>query len=506
MKKILSILGMIVSIGLLVACTPDSSEKVDITINLTSGPLALEIGETYQLDITTNDEAGYVIEVSNDTVISVSETGLVTALAVGSSTVSVTSISDDTVSKLVTINVTKVNNLSIVEPTSYLWTDQTLQLTYEADGDVAFESSDVNVATIDADGLITAIAPGAFTVTMKLSSDDSIFTTIDLVVYDIATTIMLDGDTKANMGTPVTLTATVGPDNSAPAILWSSSDESVATIDALGVVTPLSAGIVTIMATSMTDESIQATHELVIVNEIIVDGTKSEGDSVDIDSLSFTFGEKLFNNLEDALDVAVDGVTIRLYDIDVTSAHVLSLNNFSLIGMNENVTVSENLTIDGNDVLIENLSFINQGAIEVLPLTQNVSIMSNTFNQLNNSIDSAIMIHEAHGLLIESNIFTNLDNHAILVNAIIDGLLEVNKNTIDQVGVAVKIMGEDYSSDTSIQIVRNQLSNIEGGFEVLLDSTEILAYARFNSVTDYSAFPAKTNAQSNVDFTLNYWG
>src|SRR5690606_19873510 len=111
-------------------------------------------------------------------------------------------------------------------------------------------------------------------------------------------------------------------------------------------------------------ESIQATHELVIVNEIIVDGTKSEGDSVDIDSLSFTFGEMLFNNLEDALDVAVDGVTIRLYDIDVTSAHVLSLNNLSLIGMNENVTVSKNLTIDGNDVLIENLSFINDGAIE----------------------------------------------------------------------------------------------------------------------------------------------
>jgi len=505
MKKILTLLGILLSVTLIVACTP-SEEVEPINLTVTTGPIALEIGDTFQLEITTNDSAGFELSNTDSSVVSVSSTGLITALNVGSSTITVQSLTDETISKSVVVTVTRANNLSIAEPSEYLWSGQTLQLDFDADGDVLFTSSNETIATVNSEGLITAVSPGAFTITMQLEIDATISKTIDLLVYDVATTIILEGSSKANMGSSVELTAVLGPETSVPVIVWSSSDETLATVSSTGVVTPLRSGVVTISATSISDAEVFANLEITIVNEIVVDGTKNEGDTVTVDELVLTFGESLFNTFEDALMHATDGANISLYNVQVNETLTINLNQITLTGMTSNVTFNEKLTIDGNDFLIQNVEFKSNGSIEVLTDVSNIQILDNTFNQLSSQVTAAVKVHEASGVRIESNLFTDLANDAINILSIVDGAIDIHKNIITDVAVAIKLAGTGFDLATTIKVERNEIRNVTGGFEVGLDNTAVLSYARFNVVTDYSEFPAKSTNGSRFDFTLNYWG
>ncbi len=505
MKKILTLLGICLIVTLITACTPQANVE-PINLNVTSGPIALEIGDTFQLEITTNDSAGYELSNTDPSVVSVSSTGLITALNVGSSTITVQSLTDETVSKSVAITVTRVNNLSIEEPSTYLWAGQTLQLAFDADGEVLFTSSNEGVATINAEGLVTAISPGAFTITMQLAIDATITQTIDLIVYDVATTIILEGNDKANMGSTVLLTAVLGPETSVPVIVWSSSDETIATVSNSGVVTPLRSGVVTISATSISDAEVFANLDITIVNEIVVDGTKNEGDTVTVDGLVLTFGESLFNTFEAALIHATDGANISLYNVEVNEAVTINLNQITLTGMTSNVVFNEKLTIDGNDFSIHNVEFKSNGAIEVLTDVTNIQILDNSFTQLSSQVSAAIKVHEANGVRIESNQFTDLEHDAIDILSIVNGAIDIHKNIITDAEVAIKLAGSGFDLATTIKLERNEIRNVVGGLEVGLDNTEILSYARFNVITDYTEFPAKSTNGSRFDFTLNYWG
>ncbi|MBR5036429.1 MAG: Ig-like domain-containing protein [Prevotella sp.] len=67
----------------------------------------------------------------------------------------------------------------------------------------------------------------------------------------LATGITLDQTTLAmNSGTTAQLTATLSPEGAFGSVTWTSSDESVATVDANGLVTAVTGGICTIIATA----------------------------------------------------------------------------------------------------------------------------------------------------------------------------------------------------------------------------------------------------------------
>lgn len=504
MKKIFAIFSLVL-VSLITACT--AIEKPDeITLSLSSGPIQLEVGKTHQLSITTNDTLGYDISSSNHEVVTVSSTGLVTALKEGTSVVTVTSKTNEEVSKSVNIHVTKTYNLVIDEPSTYLWAGQTLQLSFETSGEeVTFKSNNEAVATVDNNGLVTAVSPGNFKITMTLASDISVKAEISLVVYDETSTILLEGDSKLNVGQTTKLSAILGPETAAPALAWSSSDEFVATVDDEGTITAHKSGTVTITATSLTSTEVSATHSVIIVNELVVDGEAKTGDKVVVEDLEFEFGTTLFNTLEAALDTATDGAHIYLKNIELLTLTILD-KSVTLEGINDQVVAKNLVSIDASDVVIKNIAFNEQGAIHVLQGSSNVSIMNNRFTDLNEAVLQAILVEEAQDLSIEQNEFKTLKHDAIVIDDIISGSLNINKNIIDGAKVAIKLAGSSYSNDTEILIQRNSISNIEGAFDVSLNDTEILAYARFNAVSSFSEYPAKANLGSNFDFTLNYWG
>lgn len=149
---------------------------------------------------------------------------------------------------------------------------------------VAWESSDTAVAAVDEKGVVTAVANGEATITAKSVADESVRTEVSVTVTTSATGLTLGQETLAlKKGENVTLTATVAPeDASDKAVVWSSSDEAVATVDAQGVVTALKTGTATLTASHAS--GLSATCEVTVT-------TPAESITIDKETLALRKGE-----------------------------------------------------------------------------------------------------------------------------------------------------------------------------------------------------------------------
>ncbi len=140
------------------------------------------------------------------------------------------------------------------------------QLQYKAQGNfadgipselqqVAYSSSNVNIATITSGGLATGVAPGSATIT-AMSGGASGTATLNVEVQpDLLTiTILPPSSTIGPQATEQLVAQGTYSDGSTQVLTssanWSSSDTGVATIVPGGVVTGVAAGSTTITATS----------------------------------------------------------------------------------------------------------------------------------------------------------------------------------------------------------------------------------------------------------------
>ena len=139
-------------------------------------------------------------------------------------------------------------------PTDGLERFETLKLEWEFvpedtyDQSLEFESSDPNVFTIDSDGVITAVNDGKATLTITVFADETLSQTYEIEVYSPARVyIASNGSPVLEIGGSVQLEATV-EGNAKGALAYTSSDETVATVDETGKVTALAAGSAVITA------------------------------------------------------------------------------------------------------------------------------------------------------------------------------------------------------------------------------------------------------------------
>ncbi|GAA4460019.1 hypothetical protein GCM10023093_01970 [Nemorincola caseinilytica] len=106
-------------------------------------------------------------------------------------------------------------------------------------GSGAWSSSDATIATVTAGGVATGIAPGTANITYTIPSGCIATATITVNSFPAA----IAGTTTVCIGATTTLTNASGGGS------WSSQDITIATVDALGVVTGMSAGTTNITYT-----------------------------------------------------------------------------------------------------------------------------------------------------------------------------------------------------------------------------------------------------------------
>lgn len=135
---------------------------------------------------------------------------------------------------------------------------KTVQLTAKvtpdrADQTVTWKSSDEKVATVDANGLVTATGEGTATI-QAVSKTEGVISQVSIKAVAPAPTevnVTAPEGTDLNAvkaGETIQLTAKVGPEGAHQDVVWRSSDEKVATVDANGLVTAVADGKVTITA------------------------------------------------------------------------------------------------------------------------------------------------------------------------------------------------------------------------------------------------------------------
>jgi len=127
---------------------------------------------------------------------------------------------------------------------------------------VTWTSSDSSIASVDSTGTVTGKAAGTVTITATSITDDVPGTktgtaSITVNPAPIAATVSLMDTATVSKGLTVTLTATLT--GSATAVNWSSSDTTIATVNASGVVTGVKAGTAVITAASSTDATVKDT-------------------------------------------------------------------------------------------------------------------------------------------------------------------------------------------------------------------------------------------------------
>ncbi len=150
---------------------------------------------------------------------------------------------------------------------------------------ISWTSSDESVATVDANGFITAVGEGTAVITvqpstMNLVATASLKVTVVRTAVQVTSIQITDNATMTDdnyglpscyMGETMQLTATVQPEDATfQTVYWSSADERIATVDHVsGVVTGVSTGQVAISAISLDEGRVTATHDIYI-DEVVI--------------------------------------------------------------------------------------------------------------------------------------------------------------------------------------------------------------------------------------------
>ncbi len=319
---------------------------------------SLVVGKPEQFGAMSNVSEDDVVAYSSsdENIATVDEKGVVTGINAGTVTITASSKTDSTFFVDREISVKPDVSIEIVGQNNYV-IGQKVQLTanvlHAIDTSATWSSSNEFVAKVDSEGLLTVLAAGTTVISARSVEDMRKLATLEITVIDgIA---FLDDCDEVFIGKSVELSAKSNLENDS--IIWSSSDEAIATIDENGLLTGTGLGEVTIKATSTTDENVYSERKIDVVPrapiEVEVYGTdrlfvgKDSQFSVYVtnaDDPSVTWG----SSSEDVATVSSDGLVHGVSAGDVTIL-VTSIEDPTK-SASLTLTISDGLTLEADEI------------------------------------------------------------------------------------------------------------------------------------------------------------
>lgn len=308
----------------------------------------------------------------NKDVATVNENGLIEAKKAGDATISIrqdgclADLVSMTVKVLPVATALSVEDFSMYEGTSR---QLTAVLTPEDAYDVmAWSSSDTEVASVDEDGNISALKPGTVTITAKTTDGTNLTASATVTVKKVVPVESLQLTLPGydlNIGDKATIGCTLVPaDATSDLLTWTSSDESIATVDAKGEVTAKNYGTVKITAVSANGKSasVNVTVGEGTINQDFGNGMGSwynhNGSTVSFDGTCMTYkmasGGKWRGDLSLASNshkVTINAGTYRYFAIKMTrpGGYALNWNGAGTIVLDTNKGRYEQSQGNGNN-------------------------------------------------------------------------------------------------------------------------------------------------------------
>ena len=273
------------------------------SVSLNKSEMTLTEGESETLAATITPENAENKSITwssnNEAVATVDVNGNVTAKSAGTAVITATSTNGKSAGCTVTVEkkqipVTEVrlseSTVGIVEGSTYKLTATVLPENTTDSKNVSWSSSNSEVATVDANGTVTAKRAGTAVITATSTNGKTAGCTVTVSKKEIPITeISLDKSSATlTEGETTTLVATVLPENTtySKSVSWSSSNSEVAAVDANGTVTAKRAGTAVITATSTNGKTagctVTVSRKEIPITEISLDkssATLTEGET-----------------------------------------------------------------------------------------------------------------------------------------------------------------------------------------------------------------------------------
>ena len=271
--------------------TPSTSET-EYTYTLNKTELALMVGgsETLTVNVSPEKEITPEFVSSNSEVATVTSAGVVTAVAEGNAIITVT-VDGQQLTCAVSVEAEEVvyeytlnfKSLSLEE-------GQTKKLMVlvdpEKEIEPTFASSNNEIATVDASGVVTAVSAGEAIVTASVDGQQltcSVTVTAKPIEYTYA---LNETDVDLYLGQTKQLEVVVSPEKEDVVPSWESLDPTVATVSTTGLISAVNVGETSI---KVTVDGKELVCEVSVLSLVTVDSVKVEdiaGQKIDLTNLS----------------------------------------------------------------------------------------------------------------------------------------------------------------------------------------------------------------------------
>jgi len=251
----------------------------NITVNPTS--ISLVVGTRGQITGTIEPvgaiNTGILWDSLNLQIATVDSTGLITAVNVGSTYITAISAGDSTKRTAALVNVTApVIQITLDKQSMNLTVSQTAVLTMTitpatvVNKNVEWSSSDSNIASVDATGIVTGVGNGTAIISVKSIQANLIATCSVTITTPVQKLTVSRNKVTLVVGKGIQLFYSFFPQSSTnPRVIWTNSNPRSVQLSNSGYISGLSAGNAIITATSMENKSLNSSCQVIILEESI---------------------------------------------------------------------------------------------------------------------------------------------------------------------------------------------------------------------------------------------
>ncbi len=409
-----------------------STKSITVTkpvsgISSISGSSSVEVGSTITLSASVSpaDATNQTITWSSDAtgVATVNSSGVVTGVAAGSATITATTADGGfTSTKSISVSnaVVSVSSISSISGSSTVAAGSTITLSASVspanatNQTITWSSDATGVATVNSSGVVTGVAAGSATITAT-TADGGFSSTKTITVTQSVTSISsISGSSFVNVGSTITLSASVSPsDATDKTITWSSDASGVATVNSSGVVTGVAGGTATITAAA---GGFSSTKSITVVVPVTGISSISGASSVEVGStISLSASVSPLNATNQVIVWSSDASGVAIVDasgvvtgVAIGSATITATTLDGTYTATKSISVSE-YTIDVSGIT----SITGSGSTLVLGATMQLSASVTPSDAANQSItwtssNDGIAIVDASGLVTADSINTGL--------------------------------------------------------------------------------------------------
>ena len=465
-----------------------ASTETDYSYALNYSSIQMSVDDQKQLivNVSPSKQISPQWSVADDTIVSVAENGIVTALKEGTTTITAT-VDGEVLTCTVTITAKYLYTLDRTKVSVEEGKTQQLYILVAPDleegdqmPDFTWVSDKQNIATVNDEGLVTAVAPGTANIT---ATAGNVVLTCEVTVTAIEYEYTLsETSLTINQGeTSAPLTVTVTPEKTLN-ITWSTSNDKVATVAQNGAVTGVGGG--TAIITAAVDGQELNCTVYVVPTDLDVSATVSVtdivGDSVNLtdndDTLDTLYWEHYQGSRIDRMNNATDLIS--------TASDLTNESNFGAFGDYKasiswtNGTPTAVATDNTNGVCVRaDLVF----SITVDPSVKEIRLYSGAWNGTNNTTLSlgGVVLAASEAFTDGSAASAKMISYAVEVKEETTVTLTIHPTDMHDGGnnslVAIAILGEGAAEpeEPTTTVTFTQQTEMTGSSNHLINLTEV---------------------------------